>query len=293
MKITNKMNLPEALYKAVSVRKHNNPGRLSATTILNGIKQIHLTDRHWDELEEDVLDRFWAIYGTAGHKMLEHEGAHEFTEEFMSHELDGITITGRIDNYNMKDGRVSDYKFISKYKIKSGDFLDWDRQGMIYAWLLIKNGFVVKTCRFIAIIKDHSKREAKRDPSYPQFPLFVYEYDVTDKRLEEIQDYLRGKIAEYKKYRDTPDDEIPPCSPKERWDKPTKYAVMKGANKRATRVFDTSEEAEKMVADVGAGYSIVTRPGESTRCMDYCSCAEFCNYYRDNVATAEEENAAA
>ena len=289
MKITNKMGLPEALYKAVSVRRHNDPGRLSATTLLNGVKQILLTDRHWEELEEDVLDRFWAIFGTAGHKMLEHEGIHEFTEEYMSHEIDGITVTGRIDNYNMAEGLISDYKFISKWKIKFRDFEDWEKQGLIYAWLLIKNGFVVKTCRFIAIIKDHSKREAKRDSSYPAFPLYVHEFNVTEKRLAEIEAFIRQKIADYKQQRDMADDDIPPCTPKERWDKPTKYAVMKGTNKRAYRVMDTMEEADKLAADMGAVYSVVTRPGESIRCQDYCSCCEFCDYYRDNVATAEEE----
>jgi len=292
LKITNKMGLPEALFKAVSIRKRT-PGRLSATTMLNGIKQILLTDRHWDELEEDVVDRFWAIFGTAGHKVLEHEGAYDFTEEYMTHELDGIIVSGQIDNYNMKEARISDYKFVADYKIKIRDFTDWERQGMIYAWLLIKNGFEVKTCRFIALIKNHSKRDAKRDPFYPQYPLYVHEFDVTEQRLAEIEAFMREKIAEYKKYREMADDLIPPCSPKERWDKPTKYAVMKGANKRATRVFDTLPEAEKMVADNGAGYSVVTRPGESVRCQDYCSCCDFCNFYRDNVANAEDENAAA
>jgi hypothetical protein len=33
------MNLPDALAKAVTTRRHNNPGRLSATTLLNGVKQ--------------------------------------------------------------------------------------------------------------------------------------------------------------------------------------------------------------------------------------------------------------
>jgi hypothetical protein len=70
MIITNKMNLPEALVKAVTTRRHNNPGRLSATTLLNGMKQIILTDRHWDQLEDDVSDRFWAIFGTAVHALL-------------------------------------------------------------------------------------------------------------------------------------------------------------------------------------------------------------------------------
>lgn len=291
MKITNRAGLPEAIVKACTTRRHNNPGRLSATTLLNGTKQIVLTDRHWDELEEDVADRFWAIFGTAAHSVLEHEGKYDFAEEFMSHEMDGITVTGRIDNYNMQSEVVSDYKTCSIYKIKSHDFEDWRRQGLIYAWLLIKNGFKVKTCRFIAIIKDHSKREAKRDPFYPQVPLYVYEVVVTEEALSEIEAFIKAKIADYHSCRQMADDAIPSCTAKERWEKPPKFAVKKNGNKRATKVWDEKEDAEKHVNNLGAGYSIEERPGESVRCQGYCSCCDFCSFYRDNIAAAEEQEA--
>jgi hypothetical protein len=285
MKITNKMNLPEALVKAVSVRPHNDPGRLSATTLLNGVKQILLTERYWNKLEDDVADRFWAIIGTAVHSVLEDEGKDEFAEEFLSYELDGVIVTGRIDNYNMRTAVISDYKSVSVWKVKFKDFEDWRRQGLIYAWLLHKNGFEVKTCRFIALIKDHSKRDAKHDSAYPQMPMYVHEFNVTQEGLEEIETFIKENIAEYKRCREIADDDIPPCSPEQRWEKPTKYAVMKGTNKRAYRVMDTPEEAEKMVADMGTGYSVEIHPGESVRCMDYCSCCGFCNFYRDKIAS--------
>jgi len=293
MKITNKMNLPDALVKAIVTHRHNDPGRLSATTLLKGTKEILLMDRHWDEIEEDVEDRIWAIVGTTMHKVLETEGENEFAEEFMSHEVDGITITGRIDNYNMKTGVITDWKNISVYKIIFQDFEDWRRQGLIYAWLLHKNGFEVKTCQFIAIAKDHKKREARRKQSYPQSPLYVYQFDVTPEGLEEIEAYIRGVVADYKKHLEMADDDIPPCSAKVRWEKPTKFAVKKEGRKTAVRVLDTSEEAGKMAAALGAGHSVEVRLGESVKCLDYCSCCEFCNFYRDNVAAQEAEEAAA
>jgi len=291
MRITNKMNLPEALVKAVSIRRHNDPGRLSTTTLLNGMKQIILTERHWDELVDDVSNRFWAIIGTAIHKVLEDEGEDEFTEEYMSYELDGITVTGRIDNYNMRTHLISDIKSTSAWKVVFQNFDDWWKQGMIYAWLLIKNDFEAKECQFIALLKDHSKRKAKRDSSYPQGPMFVYKFDVTLEGLARIETYLRGKIADYKKYRELADDDIPPCSPEERWAKPSEYAVKKEGRKSAVRLLDSKEAAEKMVADWGKGHYVEVRPGESTRCLEYCTCCEFCNFYRDNVAAAEEPEA--
>jgi len=291
MKVTNVMGLPEALVKAVTLRKHNDPGRLSATTLLNGIKQIHLRDRHWDEIEEDVADLFYAIQGTAVHKVLEDEGVDEFAEEFLSYEVDGIVVTGRIDNYNMRTGVISDYKNVSVWKIKFSNFEDWRLQGMIYAWLLIKNGFEVKTCRFVAFIKDHSKRDAKRDSSYPKKPVYVYEFPVTDYGLAEIERYIKAKIAEYKKTLELADDDIPPCTPDERWEKPTKYAVKKEGRKTAIRVMESQEEADKLAAELGKNHYVEKRPGESTRCMEYCSCCDFCNFYRNSVAAADEQDA--
>jgi hypothetical protein len=283
------MNLPEALVKAVSTRRHNDPGRISATTLLNGTKQIILTDRHWDELSDDVSDRFWAIFGTAVHALLEQEGEHEFAEEFMSLEMDGITVTGRIDNYNMATATVTDYKTASVWKVKFGDFHDWYRQGMIYSWLLTKNGFKADRCQFVAILKDHSKADARRDFQYPQGPLYVYEFTVTPEALQEIESFITAKLADYKQKRELADDAIPPCSPEERWEKPTKYAVKKEGRKSAVRVLDSQDDAEKMAADLGKGHYVEVRPGESVRCQGYCVCCEYCDFYRANVKPAEAE----
>jgi len=285
------MNLPDALVKAVSIRKHNDPGRLSATTLLNGTKQILLTDRHWDDLEDDVADRFWAVIGTAIHSVLEDEGKDEFTEEFVSQEVDGIIVTGRIDNYNMRTGVISDYKSVSAWKIIYKNFEDWRRQGMIYAWLLKKNGFEVNKCQFVALIKDHSKRDAKRNSEYPQKPMYVYEFPVTQNALDEIEAYIKERIAAYNESRYLSDDDIPSCTAEERWAKATKYAVMKDGRKSAVHVMDTMGEAEKLAADLGKNHYVEKRPGESVRCQEYCSCCEFCSFYRDNVLPAEENAA--
>jgi hypothetical protein len=104
------MSLPEGLVRASVSGWHNAPGTISATTLLHGVKQIHLTERHWEELEDDVSDRIWAIWGSAVHALLEHEGETEFAELSMSHDFHGIKVTGKIDNYDMDAGVISDYK---------------------------------------------------------------------------------------------------------------------------------------------------------------------------------------
>jgi RecB family exonuclease len=182
MTITNNLNLPAGLVKAVSTERHNANGCLSATTLLQGVKHLLLTDRHWEQLADDVADRIWAIWGTAVHSLLESEGENDFTEQEMSHKIGGITVTGRIDNYNMASGTICDYKTASVNKVKFSDFSDWYLQGMIYAWLLTRNKFPVTHCRFIALLKDHSKTEAQRDRQYPQNPVLYYAPHVAGQR---------------------------------------------------------------------------------------------------------------
>jgi len=227
MIITNKLNLPEGFVRAASQEKHNAEGCLSATTIIQGVKQIILTNRHWDSLEDDVSDRIWAIWGQAVHSLMESEGENEFTEQEMAYKAGGITITGRIDSYDMKHGVINDYKTASVVKIKFGDFNDWHLQGMIYAWLLAKNKFPVKKCRFIALLKDHSKTEALRDCQYPKEPVYVYEFPVTAQGLFKIGIFIKDKVSEYQRCIALNDEAIPPCTPEERWERPPKFAVMK------------------------------------------------------------------
>jgi hypothetical protein len=288
MKITNKLNLPAGLVKTVSTDRHNEPGCISATTLLQGVKQIILSDRHWDELEDDVSDRIWAIWGTAVHSLLEQEGENDFTEQEMSYPVGDITVTGCIDNYDMQNGIICDYKTASVWKVKFNDFNDWYNQGMIYAWLLAKNGFTVKQCRF-TLLKDHSKTDAVRDYQYPKNPVFVYEFDVSFLNLLKIEKYIKNKVWEYVRCLALRDDDILPCTPDERWDKATKYAVKKEGRKTAVRVLDDKDAAEAMVAELGKGHSVEIRPGETTKCQSYCLCCEFCNYYQDCVKAQDEK----
>ena len=286
MKITNKLNLPEGFVKAASTEKHNQPDTLSATTLIQGIKQIILTERHWEELEDDVADRIWAIWGQAVHSLLEIEGENDFTEQKMSYKIGKITVTGTIDNYDMKHGVICDYKTASINKVRFKDFNDWYLQGMIYAWLLTKNNFPVSRCRFIALLKDHSKSEAMRDYQYPKEPVYIYEFPVTPQALFKIGVFIKNKVDEYQRYNALDDNVIPPCSPVERWERPPKFAVIKNGAKKAFRLFDKREDAN-LLAETKSDYYVEHRPGESIRCQSFCLCCRYCNHYRESVLTSK------
>lgn len=277
MIITNKQGLPESLMNACQTEMHNKEGEISATTLLKGAKQIVLERRHWDELEDDVSNRCWALFGTAVHKLLEEQNPDAFTEERFSVEVGDKVVTGQVDLYDMKKSEITDYKTASVWKVIYKSFDDWKKQGLVYAWLLKQDGLEVDKCRFVAMLRDWSKTEAERNADYPKSQVYVYEFPVLDEDLEEIEAFIKNKVAMVSKAETLDDDQIEPCSAEERWEKPTTYAVMKEGRKTAVRVFDTKEEADKL-ASTDTKLSVVERKGQSVRCKDYCLCSKFCSF---------------
>jgi hypothetical protein len=138
------------------------------------------------------------------------------------------------------------------------------------------------------LLKDHSKTDASRDYNYPQRPVYIYEFAVTPARLLAIEEFINHKVAHYGIARKMKDDAIPECQPKERWDRPPKFAVKKETRKTAIRLLDNEDDAAQMAADLGKGHYVEHRPGESIRCQSYCLCREFCNYYTGNVKPRAE-----
>lgn len=71
MKITNKYNLPEPIYKACQMDTHRTHGDISVTTLIDAPQIRYLKRKHNDVLEQDVSEMLWALQGTAMHAILE------------------------------------------------------------------------------------------------------------------------------------------------------------------------------------------------------------------------------
>ena len=289
MKVTNKLHLPEAFVKAVSVERHNKAGQYSATTLNKGTKEIILQERHWEEFSTDAADNVWATFGTAVHSILEKYEDGNFHEEKFDITVSNSRVTGVVDSYDMEHGIINDWKTASVFKIIKRGFSDWEKQGMTYAWLLKKNGLDVRKCRFIALLKDHSKTKARTDSSYPQSPVFTYEFFVTPEALLQTGERITAKVKEIEAAEKMGDDEIAPCTAEERWADDDKWAVMKIGRKTAVRLFDTEVDAENCAGELGNSHYVEHRPAISRKCVDYCLCKDFCSFYRAQNQEAEDE----
>lgn len=280
MIVSNNLNLPAAFVHAVSTERHNAPHCYSATTLNKGAKEIVLTDRHYDEITVDASEQIWAVWGTAVHALLESEKDDNFHEERFKVAVGNSYVTGQVDSYDMERGIINDWKTASVWKVQFADFADWRAQGLTYAWLLTKSGLEVKKCRFVALLKDHSKTKAKHDASYPQSPVFVYEFDVTAEDLAATEARIISKVTEIENAYKLGDDDIEPCTLEERWADGEKYAVMKNGRKTAVKLFDNQQDAEAYAGELGNSHYVEHRPAVSRKCEDYCSCCDFCNFYK-------------
>jgi len=285
MKITNNLGLPKPLVDMAQSDYKFKPNEYRVTSLLKGIRETILERRHHSEIEQDVSDMIWLLFGTAVHSVLEkhQEGDHEIKEARLKIPIGDYTLSGQFDLYNAETKTVTDYKTCSVWKVIYGEYEDWRRQLLIYSYMLQSIGFPVEKAEIIALMKDHSKSQAKIKADYPKQPVRKITFTFTEKDFAEIESWLHQRFEEIAKAEKLPDDELPLCTPEERFNSGDKFAVMKKGRKTALRVLDSMEDAENWMAANGGDY-IETRKGEDKKCQDYCSACEFCNYYKEVVA---------
>lgn len=289
MRITNELGLPYPFVSAVKREYAFTPKRYSVTNMLNGVRQTILQRRHDDEIETDVSEMVWAIFGTAVHSILEQaeETDEQIKESKMVVEMpDGYELSGIFDLYDDATGTVTDYKTASVWKIKFGEFEDWRKQTLIYCWMLRTMGFDAKRGQIVALLKDHSKTKAKVG-EHPPLPVFQIGWDFREADFREVEQFLLAKFAQIADAEQLPDDELPMCTEEERWTRGEKYAVKKRGTKRAKKLFEAWEKdlAYDYAMGCGSDFVVEHRPGVDGKCADYCSAAPFCSHY---MKTTEE-----
>lgn len=293
MILTNKLNLPQPFVSAAQSDYAYTERRYSVTAVMKGVRQAILERRHADEITTDVADMVWAIFGTAVHRILQdaEETSDQIKENWLAVDMaNGYQLSGIFDLYDDFTGTVTDYKTCSEWKVIYRDYEDWRKQTLIYCWMLRRIGFNARRGEIVAIIKDHNMRKAETERDYPKHPVQRIGWDFTEEDFEGIGYWLNAQFMAIAAAEQLPDDKLPMCTEEERWHKPDKWAVVKGQNKRATRVFESQEEADALCAELtestGKPHRVDFRPGEDSKCKAYCSACEFCSHYQQHVKEA-------
>ncbi len=298
MKLTNRAGLHPSWRRAILAQAKSHPTMqedprfCSVTEAIDPACKIALTRRYWAQLTEECEDRLYALVGSALHVVVA-QGADqtsEITEKRLPLIVDGERITGGLDNYLLNEGWLTDHKYTTVWSmIFKNRMGEWTAQANIYAEMLRQYVRPVRKITIEALFRDWSKRDAARDPKYPQKKWATVPIDVwpTDK----VMAYVSGRIQALKVALEA---DVPvECTKEERWDREFTWAVYRGKNKRATRVFkeeskkETREDAQNYIlAQAKPGdYHIEDRPGVRVRCQDYCVAAQVCPHWK-----AHQEN---
>ena len=293
MKVTNQFNVPAPLVTLAS-REYYSKGssQYSVTELLSPPRIRRLREQHQAEMEQDVTDMMWQMLGSALHVVMERGVMPGWiSEERLFTDLNGVTISGQIDlQEETPEGVVLyDYKFTSAWAVMN-EKIEWEEQLNLYGWLVqTVRQRQVAGLRICALIRDWSRHETGK-PGYPQKQIHIIEIPLWD--YETATKFVLERLEAHRDSKVSADwgHELPDCTPVEKWQSETTYAVRREGRKTAIRVLKDLTEA-KQLAEKEKGY-VETRPGEPKRCTgNYCGVAKWCNQYRAETLSAERERA--
>lgn len=284
MKITNKYNLPQAIVELARKPSYSKgKAHLSVTEMMGSPKISILRKKFDNEIEVDVSSLSHSLLGTAFHKIMEsYVGPNDILEERLYAEFDGWHISGAIDKQTVTaEGiEVRDWKTVGVWAVQNPK-PEWEKQLNVYAWLVEHvKGVPVTKLTIDAYLRDFSERESQTRANYPKAN--IVSIDIPLWSMERREEYIRERIHEHSEARFAEETGavLPPCTSEEMWEKETVYALKKDGNVRAKSLHSSMEEAEAALEEAGKGFHIETRPGERTRCANYCTVSKFCEQYQ-------------
>jgi len=275
----------------------------SVTQLINPPRIDMLRKQHFAEMEKDLSEEWWALFGNAVHYILQLGKSPSMTvEQRLFAEIDGWPISGKpdvIDRHADHLFSLADYKVTTAFQLmKDEDGLkaEWEQQLNMLAYLFAVNHpkATIKELSIIAIVRDWQRSQAQSDLAYPVAP--VTKIDAPLWTLAQQKAFLEDRVREHRNAEMMVDlgMPLPDCTDEERWMRQNTYAVIKKGGKRATKVFDNETEAQSDAdkrSNRRATYEVIHRPGRSVRCHgNYCQCAQWCDQWARIRAVENETN---
>lgn len=292
MTITNKNNLPDILvYCAQALAdeydRDPNPNSYSVTELIAPVHQTYLIRQNYDNLEDDVSNRLWAMEGQAIHILMDIIGK-SYPERFLTEKRleftimlgsKEYTVRGKFDGIDLELSTLYDnkreavYGLIKNPKGKPEQI----KQINIYAYMIERLlGIKVNNQNLNLFLYDWKKLDAKINKygTYPQRNLI--ELPIVKLEKEQVESLITELLIKHTQYQ----GEI--CTPGERWHKPDEWKVVSNTSGKSVKNCDSETEARehKSKMSTGNNYHIEFSKGEDTRCMNYCIVKDYCNYYK-------------
>lgn len=283
--------IPSTLYNALRSSNYDKVGKYSVTTLISSPQIRQLYNRYGHLIEDDPDENIYSLLGSAMHAVLEeHVAPHQVSEKRMIARVAGVEISGKPDLYDPEEECLYDYKVTSTWVARKGEPKpEWVKQMNCYCWFLRHAGYTPKRAKIVAIFRDWSKMKQYEYQDYPNKPYMVFPIPLW--APEEVDAYIRERIAAHEEAEALPDDELPQCSDEDRWMQKDKYAVTRYGYTKAYKVFDNKQDAENFLAGMksSVNYYIDHRPGVPLKCEQFCAVREFCQQYAKWKQQAQEE----
>jgi len=283
-RITNIYGLPQPFVDLVSEDTYSKgESDITTTGLAQPPKIAELWRRHADQITMDCSEKVWTMLGTANHYVLEQIALRNperyVAEQRFYIDVDGVKLGGQIDLFDRETETLWDYKVSSVYKAMSDDRLDWTKQANVNKLLCEHNGIFPKKLAILLVCKDWKRKDAEFKADYPKCA--IQEIPLPIWKEEETFAYIRSRIKLHEAAKSLGDDEIPVCTPEERWRTSDLYAVLK--DKTAKRAVPNGTYEDRLQAEDHArkiGGVVEERLGEDRRCLNYCQVRAHCSYGR-------------
>ena len=294
----------------------SDPYHVSATSLLKPIKSLVLSTRVSTSANTDVSDLIPSRMGTAVHTAIENAWlssnlkehltslrysakvvqnivinptADQLTEDSVpiymelrgSKKVGKYTVSGKFDF--VSGGVLEDFKTTGTYGyINQSNADKYAQQGSIYKWL--HSDIITEDYMYIQyIFTDWSSAKARQDKNYPSSRIVPQRY-VLDS-VQDTEAFVTSRINLIDKYRESPESDMPNCSPKDLWesDPVFKYYKNPASRARSTKNFTTYHEAhERMMQDGSVG--IVVEVKGTIKFCAYCPAVGICNQAKGYIA---------
>lgn len=316
MQYTNNHNIPLPLAVFLATDHYDyQPNTISTTALLKPVRQIVLGQRlESSDNVVDLADMVSSRMGTAIHTAIEHAWLNPtkalkslgydddtiqrikvnpetvtkndipvYMEKRSFKDLLGFKISGKFDF--VADGRVHDFKSTSVYNYLNQSNADkYILQGSIYRWL--NPDIITKDEMLIHyIFTDWNKAESLRNPDYPKARVLSQKYKLLS--LSDTEEYIRDKLSNILEHQDSDETDIPLCTDKELWRKPTVWKYYKNPTAtKSTKNFDNPTEAYARYNDDGCVGEVREVKGQVSACR-YCPAFLLCTQKDTLIANGD------
>lgn len=321
-KFTNQTNLPLSVAVWLATDDYEYPPEdgkkyISATTLMKSTRQIILGNRMPSaegDRTEDLQSRVASRYGTAIHDGIERAWLNNYQEAMKNlgypqavidrvvvnpdtpapnsipvymeqrfyKEVGDWVVTGQFDFVG--DGRLEDFKSTSTFVYQNGvKDEDYIQQGSIYRWG--RSDIITEDVMAIQFFFKDWQRFKVNDKNYPSAALLEKTYRL--KSVEDTDKFIKNKLFQLDILADTPEPDLPLCSPKELWMRGGsvwKYYKDPTKRTRATKNFDNPAEANLRFVKDGSKGIVVEQKPEPAACR-YCQAFSLCSQKDQYIAS--------